>query len=159
MRELVRNEDVLVPGPVLVGARIGQPVDERRRAHVLHAAEEIGDRRLRVLLPRIRNAGEPRVDRRSCPGVTRNSGQASALSCAIDVVVHRDAMPRVVHLHERRDDHGDEVRRARTSLTPVQRARAARIGVSLHERAVGDRGEAGGTVASSSHVILSFGKS
>ena len=40
-------------------ARIGQPVHQRRRADVLHPADEVGDGHLRVLVPGIPDAGEP----------------------------------------------------------------------------------------------------
>ncbi len=115
---------MLVPGPVLVGARVGDPVHQRRGAHVLHPAEEVGDGGLRVLGPRVADAGELGV----CPDhVGRHVEQAPRLAAvlAVDVVVHRDPLPGVVDLHQRRHDQRNEVRRGRLLLVPGHGALAA----------------------------------
>ena len=117
VRQLVRDQDPLVPRTVEVGALVGEPVDERRGAHVLHPAEEVRHRGLGVLGPGVPNAGELGVHLDHVRGHAEQAPGAIRIG-AVHVVLHRHAAPRVGELDERCDDEGHEIGRAARVLAP-----------------------------------------
>ncbi len=135
--QLVRDQDPPIPGPVRVGALVGKPVDQGRGADVLHATEEVGDRRLGVLGPWITDAGEAgvHVDHVGCEAKQRPGPRRVF---AIDVIVDRRGAPHVVDLHERRHDQRHEIGGTRFVLPPGHGARPVGVGAVHGERAVGN---------------------
>ena len=136
MRELVRDEDPLVPRAIPVGALVRQQVDERRGADVLHPPEEVGDGGLRILRPRVLDPRQSRVHVDHVGGDPEEpAGEGAVLT--VDVVVNRCAPPRVAQPDEGRDDEGHEVGGARQVLAPGHRVRAPRVPAVEDQPAVG----------------------
>ncbi len=137
--QLVRNQDPLIPRPVDIGAVVGQPVDERGRAHVLHPAEEIGDRGLRVLGPGVADAGQPGVDLHH---VRRDAEQPAGATRvrAVHVVLDRNAAPGVGQADQGCDDEGHEIARAARVLAPRDGMRPVGLLLVGHQPAVRDHG-------------------
>ncbi len=136
MGEFVRDEQLQVPGPVLIGARVGQPIHQRGGAHVLHAAEEVGHRGLRILVPGIRHPGQRRVRIDHVRGVMEQPPGVGAVGM-VHVVVHRHTLPGVVDLRERADDERHEIGGRRAVFTPRHGVRGAVANVG-DEPPVGD---------------------
>ncbi len=124
MRELVADEriDVVVDRGALVDQhRIG----ERRRARVLHAAEnEIGDEHLRVPRIRIRDA---ELLREQLEHLRRAGERAfrGVLAAALDVEHHRRIAPLGLDRREVADHERHEIAAVRDVELPVQRALGA----------------------------------
>ena len=126
VRQLVGDQQPLIPGTVEVRALVGQPVDQRGGAHVLHAAEEVRHRSLGVLGPRIADPGQAGIH---IDHVRRHAEQppGAARVGAVHVILQGNATPRVGEPHQRRDHQRDEVRRARLVLPPRDRVGAVRV--------------------------------
>ena len=135
MRELVRDQDPLVPGAVQIGPVVREPVHERRGADVLHAPEEVRHGGLGVLRPRIAESREPRVDVDHVGGDAEQAAGPGAVR-AVDVVVHGNAPPGVAEPDQRGDDQRHEIRGAGLVLAPRHGVKAAGTAPVRHEPAV-----------------------
>ena len=143
VRELVRDEQPVIPRAIGVRALVRKPVDELRGAHHLLAAEEVGDGLLRVLGPRVAHAGELGVRLDDVGRVAEERARERAV-LVIDVVVDGDAAPLIVDARVRRDRDGDEIRGRGPLLAPMRGVRAILVAHIAHEPAVGDDGHARG---------------
>ena len=97
MRQLVRDQRVLIPQPISICPGIRQPIHQRGGTHVLHPADEVGYRRLRVFGPGIFHAGEPGIhlnDVRRDPEEPASERQVLGM----DVVLDRDVAPAIGRL-------------------------------------------------------------